>query len=210
MGGIERTCRGHPWARTAVTLDWGNWMAEIVEIVRSILKEVAVNRRNVMLLAAKQRAKFGGWLKFELAAALASREESQRVTLEDQYSTGGRSDLSFKVDGTTWHVEMKTANVNWRADGVESKTRPVTRNVSGIVADITKLRDKCPPARGLAVFAFFPVPLWVWECEREKLLYHLHRIERECDLTRNTLIHNADFVQLADQFGVVFFALEAV
>lgn len=184
-------------------------MTEVAEIVRSVLKEIAVSRRDVLILAAQQRARFEGWLKFELAAALSSGDDIQRVTLEDQYRTGGRSDLSFKLNGTTWYVEMKTANVNWQADGVESRTRPVTRNVSGIIADIAKLRDKCPPARGLAVFAFFPVPTRIWENERGKLLYHLYRIEQQCGLAGNTLIDNSEFVMLDGQFGVAFFALEA-
>jgi hypothetical protein len=183
-------------------------MAEVTGIVRAILKDIVVGRRDVMMLATRQRAKFEGWLKFELAAALSSLDGIHRVVLEDRYITGGRADLSFEVRGTTWYVEMKTANVNWRADGVESKTRPVTMNVSKIIDDIAKLREKCPPSKGLAVFAFFPVPTRIWGSERDKLLYHLYRIERESGLVENALIRNSDFVVLDEHFGIALFVVE--
>jgi hypothetical protein len=185
-------------------------MANIPEMIKSTLQEIIARRWDVMMLAARQRAKFEGWLKFELAAALSIRNDIQSVDLETQYTTGGKSDLSFKVDGTTWYIEMKTANVSWRADGLESKIRPITRNVSGVIDDIAKLREKCPPSRGLMVFTLFPVPTRIWDHERERLEYHLHRIERESGLTRNMLIDNSDFVMLDEQFGLVFFVLEAV
>ena len=87
-------------------------MANIPEMIKSTLKEIIARRRDVMILAARQRAKFEGWLKFELAAALSTRNGIQSVDLETQYITGGKSDLSFKVDGITWYIEMKTANVS--------------------------------------------------------------------------------------------------
>jgi len=185
-------------------------MTEVTGIVRSVLKGIALSREAVLLLAAQQRAKFEGWLKFELATALASRGDIRNVTLEAPYGTGDRADLSFETNGTTWYIEIKTANTNWRAPGLENKTRPVTKNVLGIITDITKLRGKCPPSKGLAVFAFFPIPTRIWEHEQEKLLYHLHRIERECSLSENTLIKNADFITLDEQFGVAFFVLQVV
>lgn len=185
-------------------------VANIPEMIKSTLKEIIARRRDVMILAARQRAKFEGWLKFELAAALSTRNGIQSVDLETQYITGGKSDLSFKVDGITWYIEMKTANVSWRADGLESKTRPITRNVSGIIDDIAKLCEKCPPSRGLMVFTLFPVPTRIWDHERERLDYHLRRIERESGLAKNTLMRNSDFVVLDKQFGVALFVVKAI
>jgi hypothetical protein len=184
-------------------------MGKIAETVRAVLVKLASNRKDVMLLATRQRAKFEGWLKFELAAALASQVDIRNVTLEAPYSTQGRADLSFEANGATWYIEIKTTNTNWRAPGLEDKTRPVTRNVDGIITDIAKLREACPPSKGLAVFAVFPVPTRIWEGDREELLFHLRRIEDECKLTANILIDNASFVRLDEHFGVAFFVLEA-
>lgn len=185
-------------------------MTSTFKTIQSVLMAIATSHKDALLLAACQRAKFEGWLKFELAATLAAGGDIRNVTLEAPYGTGDRADLSFETNGTTWYIEIKTANTNWRAPGLENKTRPVTKNVLGIITDITKLRGKCPPSKGLAVFAFFPIPTRIWEHEQEKLLYHLHRIERECNLSENTLIKNADFVGLDEHFGVAFFVLEAI
>jgi hypothetical protein len=185
-------------------------MADVPQMVRDSLREIITCRRDVMMLAVPQRAKFEGWLKFELAASLSTLDDIYDVNLETQYGTDGKSDLSFKADGMTWYIELKTANTNWRADGLEKKTRPITRNISGIIDDIAKLRTKCPSSRGLMVFALFPVPTRIWEQERAKLNYHLRRIEARGNLAENTLIHNSDLVMFAEQFGVALFVVEII
>jgi hypothetical protein len=178
-----------------------------IEIIRVTLKEIASRRHDVVLLAARQRAKFEGWLKFELAAALSTQSKIQNLALEKPYSNT-LADLAFEADGATCYVEIKTANFNWRAVGVENKTRPVTKNISGIIEDIRKLRRGCPPAKGVIVFVLFPIPTRVWEQERDKLLYHLQRIENEGNWPK--LIDYADFVTLDREFGVALFTIEVV
>ncbi len=157
-----------------------------------------------------QRAKYEGWLKTELAAALALHEGVKTVDIEPPYPRGGRADLSFQVDRTTWYVELKTSNTNWRAGGLENKRRPISRNISRIIADIAKLREKCPPAKGLMVFTLFPVPTRIWNHDRAQLSYHLRRIERESDLPHGSLLDHAHFVPLDPHFGVCLFVVEAV
>ena len=51
---------------------------------------------------------------------------------------------------------MKTANTNFRTDGIVNLSRPITRNIDGIADDISVLRQKSKPAHVLLVFCIFP------------------------------------------------------
>lgn len=161
-------------------------------------------------MACQQRAKFEGWLKFELASALAHHSDFTNIILEDGYPKGGRSDLSFISQGAKWYVEMKTANTNWRAEGLENVTRPVTRNIDGIIDDILVLHQKCPPNKGMAVFLLFPVPVILWNKEPDKLTYHLKRIEEDAPISMDTIKNSAEFVQLTEHYGVFTFVIEVI
>jgi hypothetical protein len=147
-------------------------------------------------------------LKFELAAALRSKSGFRNITLEDGYLTTGRSDISFEYNDSKWFVEMKTANTNWRAEDLEKLTRPITRNIHGIIEDIMVLREKCAPSHGLAVFCIFPVPDFLWRNTRHKLNNHLSRIEKDGGLPENTVIDSAEFIEITSNFGICTFALE--
>lgn len=120
-----------------------NWMASIIE-----------SRPDVIALALKQRAKFEGWLKFELASL--SAKTAQGVVLEPPLPSGAsRADLGVTIGGRTWFIELKTANTNWRMAGVEDLSRPVTKNISGIVEDGEKMRAA---NGGIVGFVLFPIP----------------------------------------------------
>lgn len=108
----------------------------------------------VMDVALRQRAKFEGWLKFELAAMVIAQGATDLI-IEATYDAG-RADLSFRYGGETYFIEMKTPNTNWRIAGVQSKQRPITKNIHAIIADADKLQA-CP-GRGILVFVLFPVP----------------------------------------------------
>jgi hypothetical protein len=185
-------------------------MNNSLDFVRLSLRNIILQRKDVTLLACKQRAKFEGWMKFELAAVLASDNQYSQVTLEDNYQTRGRADISFMHQSTKWYVEMKTANTNWRADGLENITRPIAGNIDGIIDDIQVLKVKCPPDKGMAVFVIFPVPVRIWDDEPEKLTYHLHRIEEETGISTGTLLSNADFMDITENFGMCSFVVEVV
>ena len=47
-------------------------------MVKAILKDITLRRRDVMAVAVPQRAKYEGWLKMELAAALAMHGGNER------------------------------------------------------------------------------------------------------------------------------------
>ncbi len=118
----------------------------------------AILRENleVVDLAARQRAKFEGWLKFELAAKI-EHEAGKSVRIEPVNSISrSRHDLSFLYAGETYYLELKTINTNWRIAGIESRRRPITKNISGVVDDLRKLSGL--GRRGISAFVIFPVP----------------------------------------------------
>jgi hypothetical protein len=107
-----------------------------------------------MALAASQRAKFENWLKFELAAC-AAKQGAGELALEPPSGPGSRADLGFTYKRHRYYIELKTVNTNWRMEGVQSKTRPITKNIQGVVDDVRKLKH-CP-GRGLVAFVLFPI-----------------------------------------------------
>src|SRR5437660_1394612 len=111
----------------------------------------------VVAIAARQRAKFEGWLKFELAKAI-EEAGANNLQVESRYEgSGARSDISFCFDGAPYDLELKTPNTNWRMPGVLNLTRPITMNVASIVKDARKLQT-CR-GQGIVAFALFPIPV---------------------------------------------------
>jgi len=110
---------------------------------------------DVLAIALRQRAKFEGWLKLELAAA-AERNGYAAVEIETPLDTnrGERADLGFRHDGEKYVVELKTPNSNWRFEGIETRTRPITKNIKSIVDDVEKLREV---KNGIVAFTLFPI-----------------------------------------------------
>jgi len=173
-----------------------------------LLTQVLQEGRDRVLLALIQRAKFEGWLKLELACALSRQTSCEDVTLEAQYPTSGRADLSFSTGGTQWFVELKTANTNWRHPRVESKTRPITQNVREIIGDIKKVRDASPASGAVAVFVFFPVPLRIWTREKNQLRSYLERIEEQASLIPGTVEGSGAFVESQDGVGLAVYVID--
>lgn len=173
--------------------------------IRLALRQILSSRLDVTILACKQRAKFEGWLKFELASALNKTSTIKNIILEGGYATGGRADIVFTYCDITWFIEMKTSNTNWRAEGIENRTRPIKKNIDEVIDDIKVLQSNCYPHRGLAVFVLFPVPKRIWTIEKDKVSYHLHRIESDCDLRDRSLMEVADYIIINDQFGMCTF-----
>lgn len=178
---------------------------ELVNQMRLKLRQILVSRQDITILACQQRAKFEGWLKFELAGALNREPKIRNILLEGGYTAGGRADIVLTHCDITWFVELKTSNTNWRAEGIENRTRPIKKNIDEIIEDIKVLQGRCYPHKGLAIFILFPIPLRVWKHENEKLTYHLQRIESECGLQDRSLIHEADYIEMNNQFGVCTF-----
>ncbi len=104
----------------------------------------------------RERAKFEGWLKVELAAALEGAGFD--VTLEKEISTRKRrADLFLGHKGRGIYLELKTVNTSYRFPRVRQCDRPITRNFEGVCKDIQKLGDVPTATSGYMVFAVFPV-----------------------------------------------------
>lgn len=111
----------------------------------------------VLAVAIKQRSKFEGWLKIELAnQALnyGANDIEFEVTLPDD---NGQADLALSLDGIRYYIELKTANTNWRLPGVLNLRRPITKNVNSIISDGYKLRNS--KVNGIVAFVMFPIPV---------------------------------------------------
>jgi len=127
-----------------------NIETKIIELIETIIYD----HFNLINIALRQKAKFEGWLKFELASAL-EKNGAESVSVEYNYE-GQRADISFVHNQDRYFIELKTSNTNWRIDGIEAKTRPITKNINSIIMDGFKLM-LCDGI-GLVVFLLFPIP----------------------------------------------------
>lgn len=108
------------------------------EIVRKGIVKILGSNMSLLRIPIRQRAKFEGWLKFELAHYL---EEigAKNVEVESKVPYGrDRADIAFLNDGEAYTLELKTPNTNWKVKGVKENTRPITKNVQSIIADAKK------------------------------------------------------------------------
>lgn len=91
-----------------------------------------------------------------------------RVEAATEGSRGSRGDVTFYFGGERCDVELKTCNTNWRMQGVDNLTRPITKNVAGVVKDAKKLKH-CT-GQGIVAVCIFPVKRgdmqWVKYLER--------------------------------------------
>jgi hypothetical protein len=169
--------------RLSATLHGCN-MNDLPDMLRQWIVEVLKAHPGVMAIALRQRAKFEGWLKFELAAH-AELSGAADVAVEAPVPAG-RSDLSFNWNSTRYDIELKTPNTNWRMPGVANMTRPVTKNFASIVADARK--TAASNRRPIVAFVIFPVP-----CGDPRWQQYLERIGRELQLV---LSHETHATQL--------------
>lgn len=135
-------------------------LTDLLDLIGSII----TYNRDLVLIAIRQRAKFEGWLKFELARQL--KMDYYDTVVEYHLSNGQFVDLFS--NGSL--IELKTPNTNYKAPNVENKTRPITNNIDGIISDIKKLRALNNP--GYIAFVMFPV-------DEEKCDMHIKRVEDE-------------------------------
>lgn len=143
--------------------------------LRNWIVDVLNQHRPLLAVAVRQRAKFEGWLKFELAL-YAEQHGASDVEVEAPSGQGARSDLSFVYDGNHYDVELKTSNTNWRMNGVLARTRPITKNIKGVIIDGGKLRQ-CP-GEGIVAFCLFPV-----EAGDGRWMDYLNRIGSELGIS---------------------------
>lgn len=136
-----------------------------------------------MRIAIRQRAKFEGWLKFELANRI-EKLGFVEVELETKLDRKrDRPDISFFKEFDFYRIELKTCNTSWKVDGISKRGKPISDNIEGIISDAKKLNSNY----GIVAFVMFPIPTndirWKAYVERIK-----EKTELEIDYERNCKI----------------------
>ena len=134
----------------------------IADTIESILS----NNQDLLEIAFKQRAKFEGWLKFEIAKEF---QKSGKATKVEYPIAKGHVDLF--ADNCL--IELKTPNTSYNHPDLESKTRPITDNVNSIISDVDKLRkiSEVPCYDLFIAFVMFPIDT------NKKYMGHVNKIE---------------------------------
>jgi len=74
-----------------------------------------------MRIAIRQRAKFEGWLKFELANRIEKLGFNE-VEIETKVEwRRNRPDISFYEEDDFYRIELKTCNTSWKINGISKK-----------------------------------------------------------------------------------------
>lgn len=141
-------------------------ISDLENLIESIILKVQ-NKKGLNAFAIN-RSKFEGWLKVEVIDSLIEQGYEAKPEID-------RIDVSIKNEVA---IELKTANTNYRflLAKVENKTRPITNNIEGIIADIEKLKLKFFD-RKYVIFVIFPVSL-----NNHNLSYHVQKIEEKCKI----------------------------
>jgi len=125
------------------------------EIVFNAMINVINSHKELLTIALKQKAKFEGWLKFEVAYELI-KAGMKNVEVESKvYMRRDRTDITFFFNDETYSVELKTCNTNWRHQGIKHSTRPITKNIDSVINDAKKLNS----VNGIVGFVLFPIPM---------------------------------------------------
>lgn len=157
------------------------------KLIREAIVSILKRRNDVLQIAIRQKAKFEGWLKFELASYLESYG-MDNVEVESMAGFGKeRSDISFFNSGSPYSIELKTPNTNWKMNGVKDIGRPVTKNVNSIIEDTLKLNSQY----GIVAFVLFPIPIGDnrWEIYLSRIMDKTNielSKEKNCEIVHGT------------------------
>lgn len=91
----------------------------ISAIIRALIREIISTHVDLILIACQQRAKFEGWLKLELAAALQKLSDIYDVVLEGSYPGRGRADICFTYHGFACYLEVNVTIIYLRIGFLE-------------------------------------------------------------------------------------------
>lgn len=125
------------------------------KIIRKALSEIILSHQELLKIPMKQKAKFEGWLKFELAFKL-QQMGMKSVEVESRViHRRTRTDITFDHNYISYGIELKTPNTNWKIKGINPVGRPITKNINSIIKDAEKLNSE----EGIVAFVLFPIPL---------------------------------------------------
>lgn len=124
-------------------------------LICKAISELLIDRKDLLRIPLRQKAKFEGWLKFELAHRLIQiGMESVEVETKACYNRNA-TDITFFHKGDFYSIELKTSNTNWKNEGVRNCKKPITKNIQSIISDAIKLNSD----QGFVAFILFPIPL---------------------------------------------------
>ncbi len=132
----------------------------ILDVIKKIESHKGISRFVI------ERSKFEGWLKVEIIES-AIKQNCLKVTPEKKLI-----DVTFEHKSKTYALELKTINTNYRYQNIQKKTRPITKNIEGILKDVSDLKQKDYNFK-YVLFIVFPLDL-----NKDKKLweYHLKKI----------------------------------
>lgn len=136
----------------------------MVNELNNLIQDILKSNVDLLFIAVKQRAKFEGWLKFELACALKKKYTDTRV----EYCLGKEKKVLIDIFSNGSFIELKTPNTNYKIEDCDDKTRPITKNISSIVNDVNKLKQL--NNKGYIAFVLFPLD------DKEKYKNHIEKI----------------------------------
>lgn len=119
--------------------------------IESILKDDNL-AAPILNLHLPKRAKFERYLQTVLACKLKSHYPDTEI--EKPYPNNSRERADIFANDT--YIEIKTPNTRYEVEGVESKTKPMSKNIKGIIYDIEKLQTS-RVKNGVVAFVLFPV-----------------------------------------------------
>ena len=92
--------------------------------------------RAMLRIPIRQKAKFEGWLKFELAHYI-EQQGYVNVEVETMGQTNKfRTDITFfDKEHIPYGIELKTSNTNWNMLGIHKGGKPVTKNIASIITN---------------------------------------------------------------------------
>jgi hypothetical protein len=124
-------------------------------LINNAITDILQKRKDFLKIVVRQKNKFEGWLKFELAHYLEKLGmESVEVESRMEYRRD-RYDISFFHQENFYRVELKTPNTNWDIKGIQKKGKPITKNIQSIIDDARKLNS----SQGIIAFVLFPIPV---------------------------------------------------
>lgn len=124
-------------------------------LINNAISDILEKRKEILKIVVRQKNKFEGWLKFELAHYLENiGMESVEVESRIEYRRD-RYDISFFHQENIYRVELKTPNTNWGINGIQKKGKAITKNIQSIINDARKLNS----SQGIIAFVLFPIPV---------------------------------------------------
>lgn len=149
------------------------FLTQMDNLINNAITEILENRKDLLKVVVRQKNKFEGWLKFELAHYLEKAGmESVEVETKLEHRRD-RFDLSFFHNDNFYRVELKTPNTNWKIEGVKQCGRPITKNIQSIINDAKKLNSN----QGIVAFVLFPLPI-----NDSRWMAYIDRISEKCEI----------------------------